>query len=267
MDIKMLSRVGIDVIDAHAHFFTASTLKAWSLRGRTREGFEKRTRSRTDMTSIDLPDESTDVPQMWVDEMDRYKITAMGFMVGEEAYHDFLKAKERFPGRFMGYANINPGDPEAANKVKKAANDGLQGIKLYPSSWSELHTYDAPCYPIYEAALKHKLPIFLHFGITIGGQADLRHGNPLPRLRDDTGLPAAVPAALGRSALRESGVAGARGGHGARLPLEPNALARIAKPPVDVAGPCRDGVGLRRVPCPVSFSLSLRSRALTGDSR
>jgi predicted TIM-barrel fold metal-dependent hydrolase len=175
----MLSKVGIEVVDAHAHFFTASTLKAWSRRGRTREGFEQRTRSRTDMTSIELPDESTDVAQQWVDEMDRYGITAMGFMVGVEAYDDFLEAKARFPGRFMGYANINPGDPVAAAKVEKAARDGLQGIKLYPSSWPELHTYDAACYPVYEAALKHRLPVFLHFGITIGGQADLRHGNPL----------------------------------------------------------------------------------------
>jgi len=175
----MLSKVGIEVVDAHAHFFTASTLKAWSLRGRTREGFEQRTRSRTDMTSIELPDESTDVAQQWVDEMDRYGITAMGFMVGAEAYDEFLEAKARFPGRFMGYANINPGDPEAAEKVDKAAEDGLQGIKLYPSSWPELHTYDAACYPVYEAALKHRFPVFLHFGITIGGQADLRHGNPL----------------------------------------------------------------------------------------
>jgi hypothetical protein len=175
----MLSKVGIEVVDAHAHFFTASTLKAWSLRGRTREGFEQRTRSRTDMTSIELPDESTDVAQQWVDEMNRYGITAMGFMVGAEAYDEFLEAKARFPGRFMGYANINPGDPEAAEKVDKAARDGLQGIKLYPSSWPELHAYDAACYPVYEAALKHRFPVFLHFGITIGGQADLRHGNPL----------------------------------------------------------------------------------------
>jgi len=175
----MLSKVGIEVVDAHAHFFTASTLKSWSLRGRTREGFEQRTRSRTDMTSIELPDESTDVAQQWVDEMNRYGVTAMGFMVGAEAYDEFLEVKARFPGRFMGYANINPGDPEAAEKVDKAAEDGLQGIKLYPSSWPELHTYDAACYPVYEAALKHRFPVFLHFGITIGGQADLRHGNPL----------------------------------------------------------------------------------------
>ena len=100
----MISDVGIEVIDAHAHFFTANTLKAWSLRGRTREGFENRTRTRTDMTSIELPDDSWDVSQRWVDEMDKYGITAMGFMVGNEAYDEFIDAKKRFPGRFIGYA-------------------------------------------------------------------------------------------------------------------------------------------------------------------
>ncbi|MGD2142806.1 MAG: amidohydrolase family protein [Candidatus Bathyarchaeota archaeon] len=175
----MISRIGIEVVDAHAHFFTANTLKAWSLRGRTREGFERRTRSRTDMTSIELPDESWDIPKRWVEEMDRYGITSIGFMVGQEAYDEFLEAKKRFPGRFMGYANINPGDQDAAERVRKAANDGFQGIKLYPSSWRDFYAYDEICYPIYEEALRHRLPVFLHFGITIGGQADLRHGNPL----------------------------------------------------------------------------------------
>lgn len=183
----MVSRFGIDVVDAHAHFFTANTLKSWSLRGRTRESFEKRTRARTDMTSIELPDGTWDVAQRWVDEMDRYGISAMGFMVGKEAYEEFVEAKRRFPGRFMGYANVNPGDPDAIDNIRKAAIDGLQGIKLYPPSWRDFHAYDDVCYPIYEEALKHGLLVFLHFGITIGGQADLRYGNPLdiqPPARD-----------------------------------------------------------------------------------
>ena len=175
----MISEVGIEVVDAHSHFFTVNTLKAWSLRGRTREGFENRTRTRTDMTSIELPDETWDVGKKWVDEMNKYCITAIGFMVGKEAYEEFIEVKDRFPGRFLGYANINPADPDSVELVRKAAKDKLQGIKFYPSSWRDFHAYDEVCYPIYEEALRYKLPIFLHFGITIGGQADLRHGNPL----------------------------------------------------------------------------------------
>jgi predicted TIM-barrel fold metal-dependent hydrolase len=171
--------MGIEVIDAHAHFFTFNTLKTWRLRGRTRDGFEKRTRSRTDMKHIQLPEESWDVPQMWINELDKYRISTIGFMISREVYDEFLEARKRFPGRFMGYANINPGDDDAVEWVKRAGMDGFQGIKLYPSSWRDFHVYDEVCYPVYDEALKQGLPVFLHFGITIGGQADLRHGNPL----------------------------------------------------------------------------------------
>jgi predicted TIM-barrel fold metal-dependent hydrolase len=154
-------------------------MQAWLSRGRTVQGFEKRTQTRTNMSRIELPDESWDVPQKWIDEMDKYGIRAVGFMVGEEAYDEFIEAKKRFPNRFMGYANIDPWDTEAPEKVRKAHLDGLQGIKLYPSNWRGLHVYDEVCYPIYEEALRNNLLVFMHFGITIGGQADLRGGNPI----------------------------------------------------------------------------------------
>ena len=175
----MKSVVGIEVVDAHSHFFTAQTLNAWKIRGRTLDSFESRTRKRTDMTSIELPNETWDVAQRWVDELDNYGIQAMGVMVGSEAYNEFLRAKERFPGRFIGYANINPAEENVVENVKKAGKDGFHGIKLYPSSWKDFHTYDDICYPIYDEAMRQGLLVFLHFGITIGGQADLRHGNPL----------------------------------------------------------------------------------------
>lgn len=174
-----MSKLGIPVIDAHAHYFTVNTLKNWLKRGRTMESFSNRTRSRTDMTSIELPDENWDTAQKWVDELDRYGIKAMGVMVGVEAYDEFKETMKRFPGRFMGYANINPAEPNAADKVDQAARDGFKGIKLYPSSWRDLKVYDEPCYPVYEACKRNNLLVFLHFGITIGGQADLRNGNPI----------------------------------------------------------------------------------------
>jgi predicted TIM-barrel fold metal-dependent hydrolase len=175
----MNSRIGIPVVDAHAHFFTVNTMQAWLKRGRTVQSFSNRTQSRTNMTKIELPDDSWDVAQKWIDEMDKYGVQAVGFMVGEEAYDEFIQAKKRFPQRFMGYVNIDPKDPEAPEKVKKAYIDGLQGIKLYPSNWRGVHVYDELCYPIYEEALRQGLLVFLHFGITIGGQADLRSGNPI----------------------------------------------------------------------------------------
>ena len=174
-----MSKQGIPVIDAHAHYFNVNTMQNWLKRGRTMESFAQRTSSRTDMTSIELPDENWDTAQKWVDELDRYGIETMGVMVGVEAYDEFKETMKRFPGRFIGYANINPAEPDAADKVDQAARDGFKGIKLYPSSWRGLKVYDEPCYPVYEACKRNNLLVFLHFGITIGGQADLRNGNPI----------------------------------------------------------------------------------------
>lgn len=131
------------------------------------------------MTNIELPEEGGDIAQKWVDELDKYGIQAMGVMVGNEAYEDFLIVKKRFPGRFIGYANINPSDDDAVDRIVQAAYDGFYGIKLYPSSWKDMKVYDPICYPVYQEALNHNLLVFLHFGITIGGQADLRNGNPI----------------------------------------------------------------------------------------
>jgi len=174
-----MSKLGIPVIDAHAHYFNANTMKNWLKRGRTMESFTKRTRTRTDMTSIELPDEDWDTAQKWVDELDRYGIKSMGVMVGREAYDEFKETMRRFPDRFIGYANIDPVNPDAVQRVEQAAKDGFKGIKLYPSSWKDLKVYDEPCYPVYDACKRNNLLVFLHFGITIGSQGDLRNGNPI----------------------------------------------------------------------------------------
>jgi predicted TIM-barrel fold metal-dependent hydrolase len=100
-------------------------------------------------------------------------------MVGPGDYAEFVEACKRFPGRFFGYVNINPSSHRAAARVKKAAKDGFKGIKLYPSAWKNIHAYDKVCYPVYEEALRHDLLVFLHFGVSIGAQADLRHCNPI----------------------------------------------------------------------------------------
>ncbi len=174
-----MSKLGIPVIDAHAHYFNVNTMQNWVQRGRTMESFANRTKTRTDMTSIELPDENWDTAQKWVNELDRYGVETMGVMVGPEAYDEFKETMKRFPGKFIGYANINPADSDAAQRVEQAAHDGFKGIKLYPSSWRDLKVYDEPCYPVYEACKRNNMLVFLHFGITIGGQADLRNGNPI----------------------------------------------------------------------------------------
>jgi predicted TIM-barrel fold metal-dependent hydrolase len=125
-----------------------------------------------------IPDEGMDTGKLWVEELDKYGITAIGMMISPETWDEFNETRKRFPGRFMGYANINPAMESAVEVVKKAGMDGFQGIKLYPSTWN-FPVYDERVYPIYEEALKQNLLVILHFGITIGTEANLRYGNPL----------------------------------------------------------------------------------------
>ncbi len=169
---------GIEVIDGHAHFITYNTVKEWFSDPERLKQAQQRVAYRTDMTEFSIPDEPWDTGEMWIKELDKYGITAIGMMVGPESREEFLEARKRYPGRFMGYANVNPAVENAVEVVKNAGRDGFQGIKLYPSSW-DFHVYDKRVYPIYEEALKQNLLVILHFGITIGTQANLRYGNPL----------------------------------------------------------------------------------------
>lgn len=131
------------------------------------------------MKSIDFPDDDFDAGQKWADELDRYGVSSVGLMIGPETYDEFKESRRRFPGYFLGYLNVQPTDPDAPKKIRKAAEDGFYGIKLYPSSWQGIHVYDEQLYPIYEEAKKQKMVVFCHFGVSIGGEADLRSGNPI----------------------------------------------------------------------------------------
>ena len=177
----VVSKIGIEVVDSHAHFFTFATIKRWlenDTSGELLERMQKRVANYTDMETMPIPDENWDAGQMWINELDKYGISAIGMMISPETWDEFNETRKRFPGRFLGYANINPAEENAVEMVERAAKDGFQGIKLYPSSW-DFHVYDKKVYPVYEAALKHKLLAIHHFGITIGSTANLRYGNPL----------------------------------------------------------------------------------------
>ncbi len=175
----MISKIGIEVVDAHAHFITFNTGQEWLKSGASLERMKQRVQYQTDMRDeFAFPEEKWDTGQMWVDELDKYGITAIGMMVGPESREEFLLARHRFPNRFLGYANVDPAREDAVDRVKQAGEDGFQGIKLYPSQWA-FPVYDQRVYPIYEEARKQRLLVILHFGITIGTRANLRFGNPL----------------------------------------------------------------------------------------
>ena len=95
-----------------------------------------------------------------------------------EGNHQAYEARRRHPTRLLSYFTPNPNYPwEAmvAEIERWRGEEVLTGFKLHPS----LHGYactDARCYPIYEYANEHKLPILSHEwkGEKVEGQHPLR---------------------------------------------------------------------------------------------
>ncbi|HOZ49434.1 MAG TPA: amidohydrolase family protein [Candidatus Hydrogenedentes bacterium] len=71
------------------------------------------------------------------------------------------QAVERYPGRYLGYCFVNPGDPRALDEVRQRVRDeGFIGVKLY-------HQYriDEPVQePLLELATAWQIPVLMHAG-------------------------------------------------------------------------------------------------------
>ena len=73
------------------------------------------------------------------------------------------KTMKRYPGRFLGYATINPNYPETIDAELKRCfgRHGFMGIKPYPPQ--QQYPLDGPNYrKILECANEHRLPILYH---------------------------------------------------------------------------------------------------------
>ena len=100
--------------------------------------------------------------------LDRYAIThAVLFPIDEPnpgTSYDRLNAKVRDAAvrnkRILGFARLDPHDPEAAHReLKRAAQGGLRGIKLHPRA-EDFSPYEAE--DLIAAVEKFRLPIVLH---------------------------------------------------------------------------------------------------------
>jgi predicted TIM-barrel fold metal-dependent hydrolase len=96
------------------------------------------------------------------------------------------------PGRFIGFASVDPLAPEAGERLGWACADlGLRGLKLSPPS-QEFYPDDERVYPLYERAQALDIPVVVHTGLSWEPRAQLHWGHPLrlervladfPRLR------------------------------------------------------------------------------------
>ena len=155
------------IIDGHSHMITENIFKDMNVNQRI-VGLLK-----DDWTKHSVKEHVN----KWLDAMDRNEIEKTIFMATASLSKDFIEFINSNK-RFVGFAKINPSFPNAVETLKKEIRNGMKGIKFYATN-DGFNVSCADCYPIYEYATKNKLPIVIHFGVTIGGRSDLVHGNPV----------------------------------------------------------------------------------------
>ncbi len=71
-----------------------------------------------------------------------------------------------FPGRFIGFASVDPHKPDAVDELERAVTElGLRGLKVHPLVQDFLP--DDPAYdPLWSKAEEHGLPVVTHVGVT-----------------------------------------------------------------------------------------------------
>ncbi len=159
------------MIDAHVHIVTRSilgeALRDWGVD-------EERIASHIEP----VPDVSTrELRRVWLEAMDANgieKVVFMAFKPGNDEFINFVKSSERF----AGFTSLDPTRPSALDALKGDLDRGMSGLKLYPPGRG-FSVADERAYPIYEYCEKNRIPILIHFGITIGPACDLRFGNPI----------------------------------------------------------------------------------------
>jgi uncharacterized protein len=173
------------VSDAHVHFFSHAFYGGLAA--------QKKLASAEDLGTIlnwNIPAHDPVVlAREWVSELDRHGVDRACLIAsvhGDE--WSVANAVAAHPDRFYGYFMLNPTQPDAADRMRRAAmNPNLHAVCLFPA----MHTYsitDPRAVPILETAADNRLAVFVHCGaISVGvrqklglpSQFNMQFSNPL----------------------------------------------------------------------------------------
>jgi len=167
------------LVDFHTHFFSRTffeTLAGLSpLEGTPEEKLERATRS----LRIELPAPvPADHLSRWLGEMDRHGVAHMVTFASLPQEHDVVaEAVAASGGRLSGFAILDPGRPEAPERLEELLGErGYRGALLFPA----MHRFalDGPqADAVFSVLGEHGAPVIVHCGLL---------GIPL---RDRLGLP------------------------------------------------------------------------------
>jgi predicted TIM-barrel fold metal-dependent hydrolase len=176
------------IIDSHIHLITEGTHRAKlemmsklddQLLEAYHQRWEKSLSARNEEGPETSPAEVVVVASKWEKELDRVGIERAVFFTSDEAHEELARFISLKPERFIGYTTFNPIDKGSADLLKKQIDeDAVRGIKLYPMK-RYFHVNDPACFPVYEVCQEARIPILIHFGLSISAFHDLSYGNPL----------------------------------------------------------------------------------------
>lgn len=155
------------IIDAHSHMITENIAKSMKISPHIMKYYPNQEWNKHSVEEH---------VKAWISAMDKNNIEKTVFMATAHLNEDFTRFINSSP-RFVGFARINPLLPGALKMLKQEYKNGMRGVKLYATN--DGFDVSCDCNPIYDYCEKMKLPITIHFGITIGGKSDLYHGNPV----------------------------------------------------------------------------------------
>jgi predicted TIM-barrel fold metal-dependent hydrolase len=177
------------VVDAHAHFFSRPFFLQFVEALRTNLPTDDPYRGLADRLGWELPTpDHGALAGRWVEEMDKHSIDRMVLIAslpGDEG--SVLAATQASPDRIIGYFMLDPTNPEAGERTRRALAAGLRGVCLFPAMHL-FHAWEERCYPVYEAAQSAGAVVFIHFGILkigvrdklgLPSRFDMRFSNPI----------------------------------------------------------------------------------------
>lgn len=190
------------IVDGHMHLVTEEMAKKWR-RTEEEENVMKKRREQFKLPGYDIyPLER--MIELWIKEFEKYYIRK-GVFLTFEPHNEELITFCSSSDRFIGFTSVDPREEDAPRLLEEDINSGLKGLKLYPVNRG-FSVSDERCYPVYEMVKKLKIPITIHFGVSIGYFSDLRYGNPIdlhPVARDFPDVPF-ILAHFGCGFLREA---------------------------------------------------------------
>ncbi len=184
--------------DFHCHFFSGGFLRALGRQAGLQEG-EDLARIVAGRLEWDDPGSNRQLAGRWIEELDREGVKRVGLIAslpGEET--SVAEAVKAFPERFVGEFMVDPGQPDALDRTRRAlAELGLRVVCLFPA----MHHFrldSDEAMGILGVADELKGVAFVHCGVLSLGVRkklglpspfDVRLGNPLDLQRATNSFP------------------------------------------------------------------------------